>query len=40
MEAANFTMSQSLLTTGQFMVVTFLILALIAWRTADLAKDA
>ena len=39
-EAANFTMSQSLLTIGQFMGVTFLILALIAWRTADLAKDA
>ena len=33
-------MSQSLLTIGQFMGVTFLILALIAWRTADLAKDA
>ena len=40
METANFTMSQSLLTTGQFMGVTFLILGLIAWRAADLAKDA
>tara|TARA_B100001057_G_C22055560_1_gene646257 strand:- start:24 stop:389 length:366 start_codon:yes stop_codon:yes gene_type:complete len=40
MEAANFTMSSSLLTIGQFMGVTFLILALIAWRTADIAKDA
>ena len=35
-----FTMSQSLLTIGQSMGVTFLILALIAWRAADLAKDA
>ena len=40
MEAANFTVSPSLLTIGQFLGVTFLILALIAWRTADLAKDA
>ena len=40
MEAGNFTMSPALLTIGQFMGVTFLILALIAWRTADLAKDA
>ena len=40
MEAANFTMSSSLLTIGQFMGVTFLILALIGWRTADLANNA
>ena len=40
MEAANFTMTSSLLTIGQFLGVTFLVLALITWRTADLAKDA
>ncbi|MAJ50524.1 MAG: hypothetical protein CMB82_02785 [Flammeovirgaceae bacterium] len=40
MEAANFTMSPSLLTIGQFMGVTFLIMALIGWRTADLANNA
>ena len=39
-DAANFTMSQSLFAIGQSMGVTFLILALIAWRSAYLAKDA
>jgi len=33
-------MSPSLLTLGQFMGVTFLVMALIAWKTADLANDA
>ena len=36
-EMANLTMSPSLLTVGQFMGVTFLILALLYWRTPDLA---
>ena len=40
MEAASFEMSPSLLTLGQFMGVTFLVMALIAWKTADLANDA
>ena len=33
-------MSPSLLTLGQFMGVTFLEMALIAWKIADLAIDA
>ena len=40
MEAASFEMSPSLLTLGQFMGVTYLVMALIAWKTADLANDA
>ena len=41
MEAVSFGMSPSLLTLGQFMGVTFfLVMALIAWKTADLANDA
>ena len=36
-EMANLTMSPSLLTVGQFVGVTFLILALLYWRTPDLA---
>ena len=40
MEMANMEMSPSLLTIGQFMGVTFLAMALIAWKTADLANDA
>ena len=40
MEMANMEMSPSLLTIGQFMGVTFLVMALIAWKTADLANDA
>ena len=40
MEMESMEMSPSLLTIGQFMGVTFLAMALIAWKTADLANDA
>ena len=40
MEGASFKMSPSLLTLDQFMGVTFLEMALIAWEIADLAIDA
>ena len=36
-EMANLAVSPSLLTVGQFMGATFLILALLYWKTPDLA---
>ncbi len=40
LEAANFTMSPSLLTVGQFVGMTFLFLAILSWRIPDLAGEA
>ena len=37
---ANITPTPDLITFGQFMGVTFLFLALLAWRTPDIAGDA
>ena len=39
MEAANFTMSPSLITVGQFIGMTFLFLAILSWRIPDVAGD-
>ena len=39
-EMANFTISPSLLTVGQFLGVTVLFLALVQWRIPDIAGDA
>ena len=40
MEAANFTMSPSLVTVGQFIGMTFLFLAILSWRIPDVAGEA
>ena len=40
MEAANFTMSPSLSTLGQFVGMTFLFLAILSWRIPDVAGEA
>ena len=39
-EMANLTISPSLITLGQFIGVTVLFLALLAWRIPDIAGDA
>ena len=39
-EAANFTMSPSLTTVGQFIGMTFLFLAILSWRIPDVAGEA
>ena len=39
-EMANLTVTPSLITTGQFIGVTFLFLALVQWRIPDIAGDA
>ena len=39
-EMANFTVTQDLITAGQFIGVTFLFLALLQWRIPDIAGDA
>ena len=39
-EMANLTISPSLITTGQFIGVTMLFLALVQWRIPDIAGDA
>ena len=40
LEAANFTLSPSLLTVGQFVGMTFLFLAILSWRIPDVAGEA
>jgi len=40
MESVSFEISPSLLALDQLMGVAFLVMALIAWKTADLANDA
>ena len=40
LEAANFTMSPSLITVGQFVGMTFLFLAILSWRIPDIAGEA
>lgn len=40
MESVSFEISPSLLALDQLMGVTFLVMALIEWKTADLANDA
>ena len=40
LEAANFTMSPSLVTVCQFIGMTFLFLAILSWRIPDVAGEA